>query len=464
MQRPEHQATVSAWAAVIAACPIAQAVVDQSGDVIATNAAWRCGVGSQLPTSWTGMAIAAAAGQTIETAQDGRKATLAPLAEGLALVTVLDSSRDKGSELRELEERLRLSESRLRAALAAARLGTWSWDIARGTIVWDESLRAVVGLGADDPTPDPATFGQWIHPDDRARVGAQLQEALAGTSEYDVLFRLRHCDGRWHWHKSRGQVERRDGVAVSMVGACIDLNDVKTTEQELARKAAELERSNEELEQFAYIASHDLQEPLRMITSYLGILQRRYTALFDDQARQYFAYAIGGAERMRDLIRAVLEFSHAGSGPLVQDSVSCADALADALAILKPKLRSSQAAVDAEDLPTVRGNRLQLSRVFQNLISNAIKFRRDEPLRVRVAARDSAEGWVISISDNGIGIPADDHQRLFRIFQRLHAVDRFPGSGIGLATCKKIIERHGGRIWVESKPAEGSTFSFVLPR
>ncbi|MBA3683797.1 MAG: PAS domain-containing protein [Planctomycetes bacterium] len=443
--------------AVLAASPIAQALVAADGRLFYANPAW-CEQIGDLPPAWRTVGHN---GGPVQIEETGRRMTIAALADGRRLLSV----ENIAPETRRLEARLRASEQRLGAALAAARLGTWRWDIAHGTIDWDASLRGVVGLGDTDPTPDAAAFSEWIHPDDRERVDASLQSALTGPDDYDVLFRLRHCDGAWHWHRSRGQVERQDGKPVAMIGACIDLNDLKTTEEHLARKAIELERSNAELEQFAYIASHDLQEPLRMITSYLGILQRRYAALFDERARQYFAYAIGGAERMRDLIRAVLDYSHAGAGPLVSEPFPCGHALADALANLRGTLAASHAAVHADPLPTLRANRTQLIRVFQNLISNALKFRRAEVApAIVIRARDSDEGWVISVSDNGIGIAAEDHQRLFQIFQRLHAIDRYPGSGIGLATCRKIIDRHGGRIWVEAQAGPGATFAFLIPR
>ncbi|MEW6635417.1 MAG: PAS domain S-box protein [Actinomycetota bacterium] len=241
-----------------------------------------------------------------------------------------------------------------------------------------------------------------------------------------------------------------------------ELEARRRAEMELARLVEDLRRSNAELEQFAYVASHDLQEPLRMVASYTQLLARRYRGRLDETADEFIGYAVDGAERMQALINDLLTYSRVGTRgkPLAPADANAAFAAArDNLSVT---IRETGAQVRAESLPIVLGDEIQLVQLFQNLISNAIKFRREEPPRVRVAARRRDGEWLFSVSDNGVGIERQYAERIFVIFQRLHNRSEYGGTGIGLAVCKKIVERHGGRIWVESEPGRGSTFYFTL--
>lgn len=230
----------------------------------------------------------------------------------------------------------------------------------------------------------------------------------------------------------------------------------------LTRQAETLRRTNAELEHFAYIASHDLKEPLRLITNYLDILGARYAPLFDERARGYFETITSSATRMGDLVEAVLEYSRQADPSASLEVTPVREVVDTALALLQTVITDSGATIEIGELPTVRASRVHLVRVFQNLIGNAIKFRSDRPLRIAIAATPGEGEWVLSVRDNGIGIDPQFHGRLFKIFQRLHAAEEYPGNGIGLASCLKIIERHGGRIWVESAAGVGSTFRFSL--
>jgi signal transduction histidine kinase len=234
-------------------------------------------------------------------------------------------------------------------------------------------------------------------------------------------------------------------------------------EEDLARKAEELARSNADLEQFAYIASHDLQEPLRMVAAYTQLISERYRGRLDEDADKFIAYACEGALRMQTLIQDLLAFSRVGRAGASAGLVECDAAMADVLLALGPALRESGAVIKYADLPTVWANRSQITQVFQNLIGNAIKFRGDKPPRISVHAEKTGDDWLFSVSDNSIGIAPENMEIIFIVFQRLHTRTEYSGNGIGLAICKKIVELNGGKIWVESIPGRGSTFKFTLP-
>lgn len=234
-------------------------------------------------------------------------------------------------------------------------------------------------------------------------------------------------------------------------------------EASLRRMALDLKRSNMELEQFAYVASHDLQEPLRMVTSYLQLLERRYRDRLDPDAADFIRFAVDGADHMKRLISGLLEYSRLGTGDRPFAPTDCEAALDRALANLTVAISESGASVTHDPLPAVMADAEKLVQLFQNLVGNGIKFRREAPPKVHLSAARSGEEWIFSVSDNGIGIEPKFAERIFVIFQRLHGRDDYPGTGIGLALCRKIVEQHGGRIWVESRPGEGSVFRFTLP-
>jgi PAS domain S-box-containing protein len=247
-----------------------------------------------------------------------------------------------------------------------------------------------------------------------------------------------------------------------VTAAVRDITDRKRAEAELAARAAELARSNGELEQFAYVASHDLQEPLRMIASYTGLLKRRYAGKLDADADEFIGYATDGVARMQALIQDLLAYSRVNRRDEPFLATPLDSVLTEVLANLRRAIQDAGATVVVGELPTVSGDRFQLVQLFQNLIANAVKFHAEAPPRVEVSAERGTDGWTIRVADNGIGIDPQFFERIFVIFQRLHTRDRYPGTGIGLAICRRIAERHGGRIWVESS-GRGSTFSVFFP-
>jgi len=237
----------------------------------------------------------------------------------------------------------------------------------------------------------------------------------------------------------------------------------RQAEQDLARKVDELARSNADLEQFAYVASHDLQEPLRMVTAYTQLLAERYAGKLDANADKYIGYASEGAQRMQVLIQDLLAFSRVGRNGFTHGNVDCNSVLEEVLTSLAPAMQECGAVVTHDALPSVWADRTQVAQIFQNLIGNAIKFRGQEPPVIAVEAEQADQCWRFSVSDNGIGIAPEYAETIFVVFQRLHARTEYPGNGIGLAICKKIIEHNGGRIWVEPQAGSGSSFKFTLP-
>jgi signal transduction histidine kinase len=275
------------------------------------------------------------------------------------------------------------------------------------------------------------------------------------------------ADGDFTHHVDPGgpQEVRTVGIDVNRMRERIlaELSAVRAAHTSLEARTEDLQRSNAELEQFAYVASHDLQEPLRKVASFCQLLQRRYAGRLDEKADQYIEHAVDGAKRMQQLINDLLAFSRVGRTAQRQEEVSCAVLLAQAWANLGPAVRASHATIEVGDLPVVLGEASLLTAVFQNLLSNALKFTGEQAPRISVSARREGEHWLFSFSDNGIGIPAEYADRIFVIFQRLHDRAAYPGTGIGLAMCRKIIEYHGGRIWLDTTVTSGARFCFTLP-
>src|SRR3984893_54840 len=257
-------------------------------------------------------------------------------------------------------------------------------------------------------------------------------------------------------------LESAEGILVT--AAIRDISVRKRSEEHLVKTVGELKRSNDELEQFAYVASHDLQEPLRMVASYTQLLAKRYKGRLDSDADEFITFAVDGCNRMQGLIQDLLAYSRAGTIGKALREISGENALQEALTNLRATIEESGAVVTHDSLPAITTDDTQLTQVFQNLVGNAIKYRSAEVPHVHVSARkNGGHEWLFSVRDNGLGIDPQYFERIFILFQRLHGRNEFEGTGIGLAICKKILERLGGRIWVESQPGKGSTFHFALP-
>ncbi|MBI4370347.1 MAG: PAS domain S-box protein [Elusimicrobia bacterium] len=238
---------------------------------------------------------------------------------------------------------------------------------------------------------------------------------------------------------------------------------LKKIRNELIKSSADLKRSNKDLEQFAYAASHDLQEPLRVIASYIQLLNKRYRNRLDKDADEFIAYAVDGATRLQTLIRDLLDYSRLNTQTKPLESVNCQALMKKVLDNLKTTIEESGANITCGALPVITADQTQMARLFQNLLINAIKYRSREPLKIAISAQKIAKLWKFSIKDNGIGMDPKHLKRIFGVFVRLHTINEYPGTGIGLAICKKIIARHGGRIWAESAPGQGSSFHCTIP-
>jgi light-regulated signal transduction histidine kinase (bacteriophytochrome) len=265
--------------------------------------------------------------------------------------------------------------------------------------------------------------------------------------------------------EARGQL-KSDAEELSQANASLktEISKRKETEKALQLTLSELERSNAELQQFAYVASHDLQEPLRMISSYLQLLERRYKGELGQDADDFIAFAVDGAKRMQGLINDILQLSRLGTQEKSLQKTDCEAILKQALTNLRVSIEDCCAQVTHDPLPMTKADPTQLVQLFQNLLGNAIKFRGRKDPRIHISAQPKDNEWLLSVGDNGIGIDPQYSDRIFGIFQRLHGRGEYSGTGIGLAICRKIVEGHGGRIWVQSEPGKGATFFFTLPR
>lgn len=371
-------------------------------------------------------------------------------------------------------------------------------------LLWSEEHSLLFGI---DPKagmrPTFKLFLELVHADDRSRIEHILEKAIRERAGFDCEYRITLFDGRTKHVQGVGKpIVKESGAIDDYIGTTMDITarkqaeealraahdalekrvqertfelkesnqrleleivERKRTEAVLARRSQELARSNAELEQLAYIASHDLQEPLRMVASYLQLIERRYQDRLDADGHEFIGYAVNGAHRMQALIDDLLTYSRIGTRGKPMQPTDCAKVVETALQSLRIVIAETDARITCSGLPTVTGDEIQLTQLFQNLIANAIKFRRNCRPEINILAQSDEGFWRISVQDNGIGIDPEYFSRIFDMFQRLHGSSAYPGNGIGPAICRKIVERHGGRIWVESVPGTGSTFVFTLP-
>jgi PAS domain S-box-containing protein len=314
-----------------------------------------------------------------------------------------------------------------------------------------------LGYSREELTAKP--YLDLVHLDDQAETQAQIARLAQGETIAEYVCRLVCKDGTLRWMAWSGGP---GDEAFYIVGR--DVSERLVMEHELAVRADRLQTTNAELQEFAYTASHDLSEPLRMVASYLGLIERRCSETLDDKARGYLTQAVGGAQRMRDLIDDLLLYSRVANEEPRREQVDLQELLAEVLENLGPAITAAGASVEAGRMPTLEAERVQIARLLQNLIGNAVKFGiPGRPPCVRVDARRTVGGCVLTVADDGIGIPHAEQERVFAMFTRLHGRDDYDGTGIGLAICRRIAERHGGRIYVESEPGRGAAFHTLLP-
>jgi PAS domain S-box-containing protein len=367
---------------------------------------------------------------------------------------------------KQAEEALRASEQRLARAQEIAHLGSWELDLVNDKLTWSDEVYRIFGLKPQVFKATYEAFLERVHPDDRAAVDSAYSGSVRDEkNSYEIEHRVtQKGTGEIRWVHEKCQHVRDDsGKIIRSLGMVHDITERKQAEDQLKKATEELKRSNAELEQFAYAASHDLREPLRTISAFLRLFEKRYKGKIDEKADEYISFTIDSVTRMDALLNDLLEFSRLGSKTVRMNPVNWAVPLEKAIYNLGSAIEKSGTRITYDQLPTVPANESQITRLFQNLIANAIKFRGERKPVIHIAVKQKDHEWLFSVRDNGIGIEPEFNDRIFVVFQRLHTRQEYEGTGMGLAICKKIVELHGGRIWVESQPGKGSTFYFTIP-
>ena len=349
----------------------------------------------------------------------------------------------------------------------------WDWDIKADTIQWNDGVKTMFRYTNGEEEDNSNWWQDNLHPEDRDKVLEKLNRHIyQHIPHWQDEYRFKCADGSYKYILDRGfTVYDENNEPSRMIGAMQDLTERKSNElvlqqlnNSLQKRASELAESNAELERFAYVASHDLQEPLRMVTSFLQLLEKRYKDKLDQKAHEYIEFAVDGAERMKQLILDLLEYSRVNTSANEQEEVDLNVIVKDLKLTYSNTLKANGGTIVSNDLPVIKGSKTQILQVFQNLIGNAIKYKSDEKPVIDISWKDNNAFYEFALADNGIGINPRFFNKIFILFQRLHNREQYSGTGIGLAICKKIIEKHGGKIWVESESGKGSTFYFTLPK
>jgi len=361
-----------------------------------------------------------------------------------------------------IEDILRESEERLRLAQSQGNVGVWDWNTITDELKFTPELEHLYGLKPGTIK----TYQDWrqlTHPDDIEKVERERDKKIANNEPFDLEFRIIHKSGDTRWLLARGGAIYKDGKVIRVLGINNDITKLKLAEEELKLRSEELAKSNADLKQFAYVASHDLREPLRMITSFLQLLERRYRDQLDEDANKFISFAVDGAKRLDEMIRDLLEYSRVANQKIQFTDVDIQKVLNRVTSNLSVLINENDAQITYDSLPIIQGDENQIIRLFQNLIENAIKYRREDTPRIHIIAEKKADQHVFSVKDNGIGIDPKHLERIFTIFKRLNPHEIYEGTGIGLSITQRIVHQHGGEIWAESQPGKGSTFHFTIP-
>jgi PAS domain S-box-containing protein len=355
------------------------------------------------------------------------------------------------------------TEERLQWALEAAGGGAWDWDLTRNESWWSPEMYTLWRFAQNEPI-DLVSSLEAIDQRDRQSVADAINKAIKDRTMYRLEFRMNDENGNERWMESRGRASYDSrGNAIRLLGITIDVTAQKKIELSLRRSNMALEQSNTELQRFAYVASHDLQTPLRTVESFAELLQVRYAATLPPEANSWLGRIRGSVDKLQSLVNDLLQYSRAETEAQHFTTVSMEEMLSRTVQLLEVQIRETGATIEHSSLPTVTGDATQLAGVLLNLVGNALKYRSTEPPHIVVHADKLAGAWRFCVADNGIGIAQRHYERIFEMFERLHSTAEYPGTGIGLAICRRVIQRHGGRIWVESQPGQGSRFCFTLP-
>lgn len=361
---------------------------------------------------------------------------------------------------------MRMDEARYRMLIELLPAVTFmaSFEEGLNDVYVSPQVESILGYTQQEWVEDPVLWYERLHPDDRNRWNKEFAQTVAFATTLRSAYRFLARDGRTVWLHTEARIIRDErGVPLFIQGIGVDVTKMKEAEQSTIEYADKLERTNRELEQFAYVASHDLQEPLRSITSYTQLILQEFGSSFTAETRHYFDRVVEASGRLKNLIQALLEFSRVGKGDLKLEPTRIDSILNQVIENLYAAITESNATITADPLPLIFVDRTYISMLFQNLIGNAIKFRSDRPPAIHISATHEHDCWRFSVRDNGIGIDPQYKDKIFIIFQRLHTQERYPGTGIGLAVSKKIVDLHRGKIWLESAHGEGSTFYFEIP-
>lgn len=361
---------------------------------------------------------------------------------------------------------LRMAEARYRTLIELLPAITFmaTFDEGLSDVYVSPQIETLLGYTQKEWLEEPILWYQRLHTDDRERWNQEFARTVASGEPLRSAYRVLARDGRVVWLQTEAKIARDEKNRPTFIhGIAMDITATKEAEQQIREYAEKLEATNKELEKFAYVASHDLQAPLRSMLSYSQILISDYADKLDEEGHDHLRRISAAGKRMKELIHALLEFSKVGRDALPMLPTDFNEALREALGNLDATIREAGATVTTDLLPNVPAVQTYVTALFQNLIGNAITFRSTEPPRIHVAAEQNHAGWEFSVRDNGLGIEPEYRERIFEVFQRLHTQSKIPGTGIGLAVCKKIIQLHKGRIWVESAPGQGSTFKFTIP-
>ena len=364
---------------------------------------------------------------------------------------------------RKTEQELHESREKLNLALENGNVGVWEWNLTTDEMIWDERMEKMFGL-------EPGTFGKtsqafedFLVEEDIYHVQAAIRKALDEKIPFETIYRIRLNNGEIKYFSAKASVNTaNEAKAIKMSGVCFDITEMKKgAEQALFKLNEDLLRSNKELEQFAYVASHDLREPLRMVSSFTQLLAQRYQSQLDNDGKEFIQYAVDGAMRMQELIDDLLAYSRIKTRGEPFSLVNLNKILELVINNLSLTVQEKNAHITSDELPSIIADEAQMSQLFQNLIGNALKFCIIEP-RIHISSKEENDYYIFSVHDNGIGIEPQHFKRIFQIFQRLQLRAEYAGTGIGLAICKNIVERHRGKLWLESQLGEGTTFYFSI--
>jgi PAS domain S-box-containing protein len=374
-------------------------------------------------------------------------------------VLVLDITEEK-----KVQQRLALSEERFRLVSKATNDVIWDWDLVNNSIWWNEGLRVLFGYKPEEVEPGPESWFNRIHPDDMQRIVADVGRVIdTGGEQWSDEYRFRKADGSYAFVLDRGYIlHDTQGKSVRMIGSMVDITYMKEAQEALEQQAQELKQSNADLEQFAYISSHDLQEPLNTASSFAKLLARKYQSQLGTEGMEFIDFIVGATGRMKLLIRSLLDYSKINASGKMLEPTDMASAVLQAQQNLKDAVMQNEALIRVGPMPLVQAIPFQMVQLFQHLIGNAIKFRSTQPPVIDIDMKEGENHYLFTVADNGIGMDMKYAGKIFQVFQRLHSRDEYEGAGMGLATCKRIVERHRGLIWVESKAGQGSVFYFTI--